>query len=191
MVPRAPPRRRGRRTRGRPGARVIACGRSTVTGRRFNLAVCVDGETTREGRVLGRVVACSTFHHFADMNWDTDACAPSFVTEPTGDEIKRDPSRLAVFKELVHNIARWLAVGTERRDLKASDLRAVEELIDEHFPFDCDVIPIDSHTWAIHGSIPVGGDVILAEFNKKEDAEVALELLSAAQLRAKPEEYPR
>ena len=54
-----------------------------------------------------------------------------------------------------------------RHLLKASDLRAVEALIDEHFPFDCDVIPIDSHTWAIHGSIPVDGDVILAEFNNE------------------------
>jgi hypothetical protein len=174
-----------------PWARVIACGRSTVTGRKFNLAVCVDGETTREGRVLGRVMACSTFHHFADMNWDTDAGVPSFVTEPPGDEIKRDPSRLAIFKELVHNIARWLSVGTERRELKAADRLLVEELIDEHFPFDCDVIPIDSQTWAIHGSIPVGGEVILAEFNKKEDAEVALELLSAAERQANSEEHPR
>jgi hypothetical protein len=136
-------------------------------------------------------VACSTFHHFADMNWDTDAGAPSFVTEPPGDEIKRDPSRLAVFKELVHNIARWLAVGAERRELKPSDLRAVEALINEHFPFDCDVFPVGSHTWAIHGSIPVDGEVILAEFNRKEDAEVALELLSAAEKRTHSQEHRR
>ena len=94
-----------------PRARVIACGRSTVSGRQFNLAVCLDGETTQDGRPLGRVVACSTFHHFADMNWDTDAGAPSFVSDPPGDEIKRDPSRLAIFKDHVHNIARWLTAG--------------------------------------------------------------------------------
>jgi hypothetical protein len=170
-----------------PCARVIARGRSTVTGRMFNLAVCVDGEVTGDGRALGRVVACSTFHHFADMNWDTDAGAPSFVTEPPGDEIKRDPSRLAIFKELVHNIARWLTVETEHRALKVSDLRTVEALIDEHFPFDCDVIAIDAQTWAIHGSIPVDGDVILAEFERKEDAQVALELLSAAERRNRQE----
>jgi hypothetical protein len=92
-----------------PQARTIACGRSTVTGRRFNLAVCLDGETTWDGWALGRAVACSTFHHFADMNWDTDAGAPSFVAEPPGDGIKRDPSRLVIFKDYVHNIARWLA----------------------------------------------------------------------------------
>lgn len=103
-----------------PTARAIAYGRSTVSGRRFNLAVCLDGETTRHGRPSGRAVACSTFHHFADMNWDTDAGAPSFVTEPPGDEIRRDPSRLAIFKGYVHNIARWLAVRTDKADERAA-----------------------------------------------------------------------
>lgn len=94
-----------------PRARAIARGRSTVTGRCFDLAVCLDGETTPDGRPMGRVVACSTFHHFADMNWDTDLGAPSFVTDRPGHEIARDPSRLAIFKDYVHNIARWLAAG--------------------------------------------------------------------------------
>ena len=58
-------------------------------------------------------MACSTFHHFADMNWDIDAGAPSFVTEPPSDEMKRDPSRLEVFKDYVRNIARWLGARAE------------------------------------------------------------------------------
>jgi hypothetical protein len=91
-----------------PHARVIVCGQSTVTGRKFNLAACLDGETTPDGQPLGRAVACSTFHHFADMNWDTDAGAPSFVTDRPGDEIKRDPARLEIFMDHVHNIAAWL-----------------------------------------------------------------------------------
>jgi hypothetical protein len=95
-----------------PQARVIARGRSTVTGREFNLAVALDGETAPDGRPLGRVVACSTFHHFADMNWDTAAGAPSFVTDRPGDGIERDPSRLEVFKDHVHNIARWLPAAS-------------------------------------------------------------------------------
>jgi hypothetical protein len=73
----------------------------------------------------------------------------------------------------------------ERRELKASDRESVEEIIDEHFPFDCDIIPVDGHTWAIHGSIPVDGESILAEFSSEEDAEVALELLSEAEERAR------
>jgi hypothetical protein len=92
-----------------PHAVAIACGQSIVSGRNFNLAVCLDGETTPDGRSMGRAVACSTFHHFANMNWDIDAGAPSFVTDKPGDEMKRDPSRFEVFKDYVHNIANWLA----------------------------------------------------------------------------------
>jgi hypothetical protein len=57
---------------------------------------------------MGRAVAASTFHHFADYNWDLECGAPSFVSEPPGGEIKADPSRLAVFHDYIRNIATWL-----------------------------------------------------------------------------------
>jgi hypothetical protein len=63
---------------------------------------------------MGRAIAESTFHHFADYNWDLDRGAPSFVTEPPGRQIKDDPSRLAVFKDYVRNIATWLQPATGR-----------------------------------------------------------------------------
>ncbi len=94
-------------------ARVIATGRSTVTGRPFNLAVAVEGEPF-EGGVMGRAVSISTFHHFADLNWDTERGAPSFVTDKSGDEIKREPARFEIFKDYVRNIARWLGVRSSR-----------------------------------------------------------------------------
>jgi len=80
--------------------------------------VVVDGESGPDGRPMGRAVAESTFHHFADYNWDVDRGAPSFVTEPPGTEIKADPSRLAIFKDYVRNIATWLqpATGTPEED---------------------------------------------------------------------------
>jgi hypothetical protein len=90
-------------------ARVIATGKSAVSGRPFNLAVAVEGEPF-DGGVMGRAVAVSTFHHFADLNWDTERGAPSFVTDQPGDEIRRDPARLEIFKDYVRNIARWLSV---------------------------------------------------------------------------------
>lgn len=94
---------------GVPFARVIATGTSTVTGRRFNLAVAVEGETF-DGGAMGRAVAISTFHHLADLNWETERGGPSFVTDIPGDEIKRDPARFEIFKDYVRNIAGWLGV---------------------------------------------------------------------------------
>jgi hypothetical protein len=91
-----------------PFATVIAQGRSSVSGRRFNLAVALENERTSAGRPLGRALAESTFHHFADYNWDIDAGAPDFVTDPPGHEMRDDPSRLEIFKEYVRNIADWL-----------------------------------------------------------------------------------
>jgi hypothetical protein len=64
---------------------------------------------------MGRAVAESTFHHFADYNWDLDRGAPSFVTEEPGSQIKADPSRLAVYKDYVRNIATWLQPVTSSR----------------------------------------------------------------------------
>jgi hypothetical protein len=91
-----------------PLARAIAKGRSTATGRQFNLAVVIDGECAADGRLMGRAIAESTFHHFADYNWDLASGAPSFVSDPPGSQINEDPSRLEVFKDYVTNIAAWL-----------------------------------------------------------------------------------
>lgn len=93
-----------------PHAGVLARGRSAQTGRTFNLAVLLDGETTADGRRLGRALAASTFHHFADYNWDTALGAPSFVTELPGTGIKDDPHPLRAFKDYVRNAAEWLGV---------------------------------------------------------------------------------
>lgn len=65
-----------------PFASVVAQGRSTTTGRRFNLAVAVGG--------------------------DLDRGAPSFVTETPGTQIKADPTHLEVYKDYVRNPASWL-----------------------------------------------------------------------------------
>ncbi|AQT82255.1 hypothetical protein B1R94_27945 [Mycolicibacterium litorale] len=90
------------------GSTVLARGRSTASGRSFNLAVVLDGDLAPDGTPLGRAVAESTFHHFADYNWDLDCGAPSFVSEVPGTQIKEDPARLAAFKDYVRNVAAWL-----------------------------------------------------------------------------------
>jgi hypothetical protein len=69
---------------------------------------------------------------------------------------------------------------SERHDLPPSEQRVVEVLVDEHVQVSCQLVPIDDHTWAIQGSIAVDGEVILAEFDNPEDAELALEELAAS-----------
>ena len=41
----------------------------------------------------------------------------------------------------------------------------VQQLIEQHARVSGDIVPIDGHTWAIHGLIAVDGDVIMAEFD--------------------------
>ncbi len=40
---------------------------------------------------FGHAGAESTFHHFADYNWDITTGAPSFVSEPAGTQIANRP----------------------------------------------------------------------------------------------------
>jgi hypothetical protein len=59
--------------------------------------------------------------------------------------------------------------------------RIVQELIDEHIYAAQDLVPIDDQTWALHGEIAVDGEVIIAEFDNKPDAESALKQISAGE----------
>jgi len=90
-------------------ARVIATGTSRVTHRPFNLIVAFESALDGDGNTLGRAVAESSFHHFVDYNWDLSKGFPSFLVEPPGDQIKREPEKLGDVKTYVSNLARWLA----------------------------------------------------------------------------------
>jgi hypothetical protein len=95
--------------KGENHARVIATGMSRVTKRPFNLVVAFEREEDQHGHLLGRAVAESSFHHFVDYNWDTEAGCPSFVAEPAGEQIKREPEKLKDVKTYVRNLALWLS----------------------------------------------------------------------------------
>ena len=85
-------------------ARVIVRGKSIVTGVPFNIAVAFE-----PGGHGGPGLAESTFHHFADYNWDPASGSPSFVTEKPGDGLKRKPEAFADTERYVLNIAAWLS----------------------------------------------------------------------------------
>ena len=90
-------------------ASVIAYGTSKVSGAAFNLVVAfepVKGETEGE---LGRAAVHSSFHHFADYNWNPELGCPDFVTEAPGDGYASDPDALNDIKTYVGNLALWLA----------------------------------------------------------------------------------
>jgi hypothetical protein len=55
----------------------------------------------------------------------------------------------------------------------------LREMVEERAVIAGDVAEIDTHTWAIHGVIPVGGDVIMAEFETYAQARTALDGLSS------------
>ena len=90
-------------------ARVIATGISQTTGRSFNLVVVLEQAEETGGDRPGRVIAQSTFHHFADYNWNISNGCPSFVTEPSGDGMQTEPSALADIHAYVWNVVDWLS----------------------------------------------------------------------------------
>jgi hypothetical protein len=110
-----------------PSARVIATGRSAATGRAFNIAVAF--EPSDAG---GPAIAQSTFHHFADYNWDPAAGAPSFVTEPPGDGMLRFPEARRATERYVRNLACWL--GGRQMSHRAHLDEELDEALKETFP---------------------------------------------------------
>jgi hypothetical protein len=85
-------------------ARVIATGTSKVSGTRFNIAVAFEPAAGN-----GPALAESTFHHFADYNWDPAQGCPSFVSEPPGDGVARSPEAQRMIRLYAVNIALWLS----------------------------------------------------------------------------------
>jgi hypothetical protein len=94
---------------GEPHARVIARGRSEITGRPFNLIVAFERGEGKDGKPIGRALAHSSFHHFVDYNWEIEKGCPSFVAEAPGDGMKQEPRALADIHDYVRNAALWLA----------------------------------------------------------------------------------
>jgi hypothetical protein len=88
---------------GETHARVISVGKSLTTSHPFNLTIAFDGNGN------GRAVVDSSFHHFADYNFDPRMGSPSFVTEAPGYGLMENATALADAKMYVLNIARWLA----------------------------------------------------------------------------------
>ena len=64
-------------------------------------------------------------------------------------------------------------------DLPDHQLLFLEELVEEHASVSGEVVEVDTNTWAIHGSVAVDGDVIMAEYSSESQARFVLEELRA------------
>jgi hypothetical protein len=63
----------------------------------------------RRANVGGRAVADASFHHFLDCNRDPSCGAPTFVTEPWGEDIATVPHARSDAEPYAANIATWLS----------------------------------------------------------------------------------
>jgi hypothetical protein len=59
--------------------------------------------------------------------------------------------------------------------------KLIDSILHQHPPLEHDLFQMDAQVWAILGYIPVDGEVILAEFDRRETARALLVQLSAAQ----------
>ena len=57
-------------------------------------------------------------------------------------------------------------------------LAFLQELLTENAIIAGDIAAIDSHTFAIHGVIPVDGEVLMAEFQTYDEARIVLDKLA-------------
>ena len=64
-----------------------------------------------------------------------------------------------------------------REEASEPQLSFLEVLVEENASIAGDVVQVSAHLWAIHGFIPVDGDVLMAEFDSYEEATSTLEQL--------------
>jgi hypothetical protein len=74
-------------------------------------------------------------------------------------------------------------MNDELGDQSIAHRQIVEELIEVHARVARDVVQIAPSTWAIHGPIAVDGEVIMAAFESRAAADVAIDQLWSAERR--------
>jgi len=61
-------------------------------------------------------------------------------------------------------------VNDPRANQSDNQLEFLEVLVEENASIAGDVVQLGEHLWAIHGFIPVDGDVLMAEFSSYDQA---------------------
>lgn len=83
---------------------LLVQGKSKISGATFGQVVAF-----QKCREHGRGIAQSSFHHFADYNWNPETGCPSFVTEKPGSEVIQSPERLSDIRAYIQNVGNWLS----------------------------------------------------------------------------------
>ncbi|MEM8500512.1 MAG: hypothetical protein AAF542_21025 [Pseudomonadota bacterium] len=97
-------------------ASVIAKGRSALSGVEFNLIIAFESHLVGDDptQQYGRTAMHSSFHHFADYNWDTSTGCPSFVSDPEGSGMSESTEAQQDIRIYCRNLAHWLSDGSVR-----------------------------------------------------------------------------
>ena len=66
-------------------------------------------------------------------------------------------------------------MNDQRGEQPDRQLVFLQGMIEEHATIAGDIIEVDPDTWAIHGSIAVDGEVLLAEYDTPDQARIALD----------------
>jgi hypothetical protein len=70
---------------------------------------------------------------------------------------------------------------SERDGQPDPQVQFLVELLEENASIDGDVLKISASRWAIHGDIPVDGEILMAEFNTYEEAKYVLDQVRGKQ----------
>ena len=103
--------------------------------------------------------------------------ADSFTT---GDTVRVPPVLVQpMAADDVASAIATVSVGAALSEDPDRQLAFLQELLAQRATISGDVIAVGAHTWAIHGSISVDGEVIMAEYDNPDQARLVLGELSA------------
>jgi hypothetical protein len=94
------------------------------------------------------------------------------------DHVRPTGAELAEFIDVPPAVDVGVGVTREMPPAAPSEkVQFLRELEEEHASISGDVLQVGNELWAIHGTIPVDGDVLMAEFDSYDDARRTLDAL--------------
>jgi hypothetical protein len=83
-----------------------------------------------------------------------------------------------------------IAMDDQRGEQPDRQLPFLQRLIGERATIAGDIVEVGTDAWAIHGSIPVDGEVLIAEYDTPEQAHIALGRLPLQPTEPQPSDVP-